>query len=121
MAVESGTVQVVMPAMGDSVAEGTVLEWHKGVGDQVQADLIAINWRHADLDVRRSAICEFAEKLTATPHAMSEGDLQGLRDVGLTHEEVWDVVEIASMYNFTNRLALALDQRPNEEYHRLDR
>ena len=29
MAVETGTVQVVMPAMGDSVAEGTVLEWHK--------------------------------------------------------------------------------------------
>src|SRR5437588_62022 len=38
MAVDSGTVQVVMPAMGDSVSEGTVLEWHKGVGDQVQAD-----------------------------------------------------------------------------------
>src|SRR5438270_297944 len=36
MAVESGTVQVVMPAMGDSVAEGTVLEWHKAVGDQVK-------------------------------------------------------------------------------------
>src|SRR5438445_810977 len=38
MAVDSGTVQVVMPAMGDSVAEGTVLEWHKGVGDTVEVD-----------------------------------------------------------------------------------
>jgi uncharacterized peroxidase-related enzyme len=91
------------------------------LGDQVQADLIAINWRHADLDERRTAICAFAEKLTATPHEMTEEDLHALRAVGLTDEEVWDVVEVAAMYNFTNRLALALDQRPNEEYHRLDR
>ena len=27
-----------MPAMGDSVAEGTVLEWHKHEGETVEAD-----------------------------------------------------------------------------------
>jgi len=27
-----------MPAMGDSVAEGTVLEWHKHEGDTIEAD-----------------------------------------------------------------------------------
>ena len=34
MAVETGTFQVVMPAMGDSVVEGTILEWHKQEGDR---------------------------------------------------------------------------------------
>jgi uncharacterized peroxidase-related enzyme len=101
------------------VAHGQALR--AALGDQVQADLIAINWRHADLDERRAAICGFAEKLTARPHEMTEPDLHALRAVGLTDEEVWDVVEIAAMYNFTNRMALALGQRPNEEYHRLDR
>src|SRR5579871_3048031 len=38
MAVDSSTVQVVMPAMGDSVAEGTVLEWHKKEGDSIAVD-----------------------------------------------------------------------------------
>src|ERR1700749_1992665 len=38
MAVTSGTVRVVMPAMGDSVSEGTVLEWRKQEGDAVAAD-----------------------------------------------------------------------------------
>ena len=38
MAVDTSTVQVVMPAMGDSVAEGTVLEWHKQEGDTVAVD-----------------------------------------------------------------------------------
>ena len=28
-------VDVAFPEMGDSVAEGTVLEWHKQVGEQV--------------------------------------------------------------------------------------
>jgi len=53
MAVDSGTVQVVMPAMGDSVAEGTVLEWHKGVGDHVEADetLVEISTDKVDAEV----------------------------------------------------------------------
>ena len=101
------------------VAHGHALR--VALGDQVQADLIAINWRHAGLDERRTAICQFAEKLTATPHEMTEDDLHTLRAVGLTDEEVWDVAEITSMYNFTNRLALATGQLPNPEYHSLAR
>jgi uncharacterized peroxidase-related enzyme len=93
----------------------------KALGDEVLGDYIATNWRHAGLDERRAAICAYAEKLTARPHEMSEDDLRSLRDVGLSDHEVWDVVEIASMYNFTNRMALALGQQPNEEYHGLDR
>ncbi|HZU39449.1 MAG TPA: multifunctional oxoglutarate decarboxylase/oxoglutarate dehydrogenase thiamine pyrophosphate-binding subunit/dihydrolipoyllysine-residue succinyltransferase subunit, partial [Solirubrobacteraceae bacterium] len=53
MAVDSGTVQVVMPAMGDSVAEGTVLEWHKGEGDTVAVDetLVEISTDKVDAEV----------------------------------------------------------------------
>src|SRR5437763_377272 len=53
MAVEIGTVQVVMPAMGDSVAEGTVLEWHKREGDSVAADetLVEISTDKVDAEV----------------------------------------------------------------------
>jgi uncharacterized peroxidase-related enzyme len=101
------------------VAHGQALR--RALGDEAPADYIATNWRHAGLDARRTAICEYAEKLTARPHEMTEGDLQRLRAVGLSDHEVWDVAEIASMYNFTNRMALALGQQPNPEYHSLDR
>jgi uncharacterized peroxidase-related enzyme len=101
------------------VAHGQALR--RALGDEVVADYVATNWRHAGLDPRRSAICEFAEKLTARPHEMAESDLQALRAAGLDDHEVWDVAEIASMYNFTNRMALATGQLPNEEYHHLDR
>src|SRR2546423_14606165 len=53
MAVQSGTVQVVMPAMGDSVAEGTVLEWRKQVVDRVEVDetLVEISTDKVDAEV----------------------------------------------------------------------
>src|ERR1700748_1204405 len=53
MAVSSGTVQLVMPAMGDSVAEGTVLEWHKQEGDSVEVDetIVEISTDKVDAEV----------------------------------------------------------------------
>ncbi len=53
MAVDTGTVQVVMPAMGDSVAEGTVLEWHKQEGDGVAVDetIVEISTDKVDAEV----------------------------------------------------------------------
>jgi 2-oxoglutarate decarboxylase len=52
MAVET-TVEVVMPAMGDSVSEGTILEWHKQKGDQVSEDetLVEISTDKVDAEV----------------------------------------------------------------------
>jgi multifunctional 2-oxoglutarate metabolism enzyme len=47
------TVEVTMPAMGDSVSEGTVLEWHKQEGDQVSEDevLVEISTDKVDAEV----------------------------------------------------------------------
>ncbi|HVW16990.1 MAG TPA: biotin/lipoyl-containing protein, partial [Solirubrobacteraceae bacterium] len=47
------TVQVTMPAMGESVTEGTVLEWHKQEGDAVEADeaLVEISTDKVDAEV----------------------------------------------------------------------
>jgi uncharacterized peroxidase-related enzyme len=82
----------------------------------VLGERIAFDWRRAGLDARRTAICAYAEKVTLHPQELGEGDLQGLLEVGLTLEEAWDVAEIAAMYNFTNRMAMATNMLPNEEY-----
>ena len=49
----STTVQVTMPQMGDSVTEGTVLEWHKHEGDAVEADetIVEISTDKVDAEV----------------------------------------------------------------------
>ena len=47
------TVQVTMPQMGDSVTEGTILEWHKQEGETVAADetLVEISTDKVDAEV----------------------------------------------------------------------
>src|SRR3954447_931072 len=47
------TVQVTLPGMGESVREGTILEWHKQEGDAVTADetLVEISTDKVDAEV----------------------------------------------------------------------
>ena len=47
------TAQVVMPPMGDSVSEGTILEWHKSEGDHVTAEetIVEISTDKVDAEV----------------------------------------------------------------------
>ncbi|MBV9816818.1 MAG: peroxidase-related enzyme [Solirubrobacterales bacterium] len=96
------------------VAHGAALR--EQLGDPVLGERISFDWRRADLDVRRRAICAYAEKLTLTPREVTREDLQSLLDVGLTFEEAWDVAEIAAMYNLTNRMAMATNMLPNAAY-----
>ena len=42
MAVEAAVIEVTLPAMGESVTEGTILEWHKQEGDTIEADEILV-------------------------------------------------------------------------------
>jgi uncharacterized peroxidase-related enzyme len=101
------------------VAHGQALR--QELGDPILGDRITFDWRRAGLDARRTAICAFAEKLTLRPREVEPADVQALIDVGLTQEEAWDVAEIASMYNLTNRMAMATGMLPNREYHALSR
>lgn len=101
------------------VAHGAALR--EALGDPVLGDRITLDWRRAGLDARRTAICTYAEKITRCPRDLTEDDLASLRNQGLTEEECWDVAEVAAMYNLTNRMAMATNMLPNEEYHALAR
>lgn len=101
------------------VAHGAALR--EALGDSILADKITLDYRRAGLDERRTAILEYAVKVTKEPLECTPEDLERLKSFGLTLEEVWDVAEVASMYNFTNRMSLACGMIPNEEYHALAR
>ena len=96
------------------VAHGAALR--EELGDPVLGERISYDWRRADLDPRRAAICSYAEKVTLQPRELTRADLQILLDVGLSLEEAWDVAELSAMYNLTNRMAMATNMLPNEQY-----
>ncbi len=86
-------------------------------GDPVLGELMAMNWRAADLSERHAAMLAFAVKMTRESFAIGETDRQALRDAGFGERDIWDIAAVAAFYNMTNRMASAVDMRPNAEYH----
>ena len=78
------------------------------------------DWRTAGLDAPTAALLEFAVKLTTTPNAVSEADLEKLRSGGFGDEEILDATLIVSLFNFMNRLthALGLSGQEAHQSHR---
>ena len=101
------------------VSHGAALR--EAMGDPVQGDRLTLDYKRADLSDKMMAVLDYAVKLTVEPRECSPADIAHLRSFGLTTEEVWDVIEIAAMYNFTNRMAHATGMMPNPEYHAMAR
>ena len=101
------------------VAHGAALR--EALGDPILADRITLDYKRAGLDPKMEAVLDFAVKITRHPLDCEQEDLENLKTHGLTEQEVWDVIEIAAMYNFTNRMASATGMIPNREYHALAR
>ena len=64
------------------------------------------------LPPRDRAMLAFAVKLTRTPAEMTDGDVATLRAHGLSDEAIHDVVQIAALFNYYNRLADGLGIDP---------
>ncbi|MBN9250255.1 MAG: alkylhydroperoxidase [Mesorhizobium sp. 61-13] len=90
-------------------------------GDPVLGEMMVMNFRAADLSVRQRAMLEFAVKLTEEPAKVVEEDRQALRDAGFSDRDIWDIASTAAFFNMSNRLAAAIDMRPNAEYHKMAR
>jgi len=75
-------------------------------GEQTQDEAIALyaNWRSLDLPPEEVAMLEYAEKLNFHPSGTTEADLQTLRDVGFSDENITDIVTLIAYRNFVNRL-----------------
>ena len=51
---------------------------------------------------------DYAVKLTRAPDTMSETDVTQLRHAGMSDVEILDTCQLASYYNFVNRMAQGL-------------
>jgi uncharacterized peroxidase-related enzyme len=86
-------------------------------GDPVLGEMLVQNYRAADLKPRHRAMLDFAVKLTEAPWTVEEEDREGLRREGFSDRDVWDIAAVASFFNMSNRMASAVDMRPNRDYH----
>jgi uncharacterized peroxidase-related enzyme len=87
-------------------------------GDAELGEMMALNYRVATLDARQRAMLDYAWKMTTTPWLVDDADRAGLRQVGLSASDMFDLNETIAFFNLSNRMASGTDMMPNREYHR---
>ena len=60
---------------------------------------------------------DFAAKLTINSAEINGSDRQTLRDAGFGDRDIFDIASVTGFFNMTNRVASAIEMRPNPEYH----
>jgi uncharacterized peroxidase-related enzyme len=86
-----------------------------------QADTIAANYRAADLTPRQRAMLDYAVKITRASDTCADEDIDALRAHGFSDEDIMDIIQTAAFFNYSNRVASALEMRPNREFYSMGR
>ena len=73
--------------------------------DAELAAAIEADWTTAALSPKRVAMLRFSVKLTGTPAAVNEADVEALRSAGFSDRDILDIVEVVGYYAYANRLA----------------
>jgi 2-oxoglutarate decarboxylase len=78
------TVEITMPQMGESVTEGTILEWRKQVGDPVEQDeaLLDVSTDKVDTEVPSPAAGTLTKILVQPDETVPVGTVLGEIEVG---------------------------------------
>jgi len=99
-----------------SLAHGKVLL--EQFGEPVRE--IAVDRRAAGLDEVDLAVMELAERVVDDATSITDADRQRLRDLGLSDEEIMDVVLAATIRCFFSKTLDALGVLPDAEFRELD-
>ena len=74
----------------------------------------------AGLDARDVAVMDFAEKVAADASAITRGDVDRLREVGLTDGEIVEVAAAAAARSFFTKMVDALGAEPDAALTQLE-
>lgn len=73
--------------------------------DPELASHIMHDYRTADLDPQTRGMLDFTAKLTRDPSSMQQSDIQRLRNLELSDEQILSVVLVTCVFSFMTRLA----------------
>jgi uncharacterized peroxidase-related enzyme len=74
------------------------------------------NYKTANIEDRTKAMLEYAVKLTIKPSDVQQSDIDSLKNYEFEDRAILDICQIASYFNFVNRMAEGLGVRLEEEY-----
>jgi uncharacterized peroxidase-related enzyme len=100
------------------LAHGSVLA--SAFYDREQVRDIALDHHAAGLEEVDVAVMDLADKVAADAPSITQGDVDRLREFGLTDAEIFDVVAAAAMRCFLTKIVDGLGFQPDAAYRELD-
>lgn len=74
----------------------------------------ATEWPTYDLDEKTRVLLAYAAKLTDTPSAVEDADIDALRSAGWGERGIWEASALISFFNFSGRMEAAAGMPPDE-------
>ena len=84
------------------------------------SDEVATNFSRAEITPRQRLMLDYAMKVALDSARVSDDDHQALR-AHFSDDEIWDIGAIAAFFAMSNRLANAMEIKPNDEFYGLGR
>ena len=85
------------------------------------ADQLATDYTRADISDRQMAMLDFACLIADQAAQVQDDDLEELKELGFSREDIWDIGAIAAFFALSNRMAGLTDMMPNDEFYNLGR
>ena len=101
------------------VAHGAILRIREK--NSQLADQIASNYRKADITPRQKAMLDFALKVSKSSHEISNANIEDMRELGFSNDDIWDIGAISALFALSNRMANLTSMRPNDDFYLLGR
>ena len=91
------------------------------LNDPIRARRIAVGYDHVpDLTPRERALADLAVKITRDPSTVTDADMDSLRNLGMEDKEILEVIETAAFFNYTNRVAISINNIPEDRLFMID-
>jgi uncharacterized peroxidase-related enzyme len=87
------------------------------LGDRKLGTRIAIDYREVrELTSRQRTLADFASKVAKHPNDVTDADLDGLRELGLGDEEIFEALNVIAVFSAANRLSIVLQVTPDDQF-----
>lgn len=93
----------------------------QALNNPIRARRVAVGYDHVpDLTARERALADLAVKITRDPSTVTDEDIDGLRNLGFEDKAILEVIETAAFFNYTNRVAISINNIPEDRLFMID-
>ena len=93
----------------------------EAIGDELRARRMALGYEHVpDLTEREEALANLAIRITRDPSEVGDRELNALRRLDFDDAEILEAIETIAFFNYTNRVAITLNNIPEDQLFDID-